>query len=316
LAPTVQKIQWPNGKRFAFTIFDDTDYATVQNIALVYEFLKELGFRTTKSVWPLSGKVPGRCEGATCEGEPEYKEWLLSLKKSGFEIGFHNATFHSSKREQTIQGLDRFQEMFGSEPLTMANHTGCKEGIYWGNYRLSGLNQFAYNVLNGFLTFNAYRGHIEGDEFFWGDLCKERVRYVRNFVYEGLNTLKACPYMPYHDPRRPFVNYWFASSEGAEVHSFVKSLSTDNQDRLEDEEGACIMYTHLACGFVDSKTGRLHTEFRKKMERLALKGGWFVPVSTLLDYILDERGPHVLTDSERSKLERKWLLHKMRVGTT
>ena len=46
-------VRWPDGKDFAFTIFDDTDYARMDNVPPVYEFLKDQGFRTTKSVWPL-----------------------------------------------------------------------------------------------------------------------------------------------------------------------------------------------------------------------------------------------------------------------
>ena len=48
------KIMWPQGKRFAFTIIDDTDRSNVENIGPVYDFLYENGFITTKTVWPLS----------------------------------------------------------------------------------------------------------------------------------------------------------------------------------------------------------------------------------------------------------------------
>lgn len=48
-------IPWPDGKRFAFTIFDDTDHQTLENVPPVYDFLSDLGLRTTKSVWPLKG---------------------------------------------------------------------------------------------------------------------------------------------------------------------------------------------------------------------------------------------------------------------
>jgi hypothetical protein len=46
-------VEWPNGKRFAFTIVDDTDDATVQKVRPVYDFLLELGIRSTKTVWPF-----------------------------------------------------------------------------------------------------------------------------------------------------------------------------------------------------------------------------------------------------------------------
>jgi hypothetical protein len=106
---------------------------------------------------------------------------------------------------------------------------------------------------------------------------------VRNFVYTDINTLRACLYFPHHDPERPCVNAWFASSDGATVDEFLPLLGESHQDRLEAEGGACIVYTRLADGFcVD---GRLAPTFRRLMTRLAAKPGWFVPVSTLLDHL-------------------------------
>ena len=305
------KIEWPEGKQFAFTMFDDTDYGTVNNLRPVYDFLAHHGFRTTKSVWPLKGSDTPICGGDTCEDKP-YLDWVLSLKQAGFEIGYHMATYHTSTREQTKIGLDRFAELFGGPPSAMANHSGCRENIYWGSNRLSGINRPGYNLATRFRYNSRFTGHIEGDPLFWGDLCRDRIRYVRNFVFSDINTLAACPYMPYHDPDRPYVNNWFASSEGPEINSFLNTLSESNQDRLEAEGGACIMYTHFACGFV--KDGKLNERFVSLMKRLRAKNGWFVPVSTLLDSLRERNGGHQITPSERSILERRWLKHKFRVG--
>ena len=61
-----ENITWPGGKSFAFTVFDDTDRATVENVGPVYRFLAELGFLTTKSVWPIRGnRSPMVVGGAT-----------------------------------------------------------------------------------------------------------------------------------------------------------------------------------------------------------------------------------------------------------
>ncbi len=313
MSATQNQPQWPDGKQFAFTIFDDTDYATLANVRPVYSFLSDCGFRTTKSVWPLRGRAAPVCEGSTCE-DPQYLDWLLGLRAAGFEIGFHMATFHSSLREETMAGLDRFGSMFGCQPVCMANHVGCLENVYWGSYRLTGVHRCIYDLLTRFHNRKISFGHVEGDGHFWGDICKARVKYVRNFVFPEINTLKTCPFMPYHDPNRPFVNYWFASSEGARVASFVECINEAAQDRLEAEGGACIMYAHLACGFFQD--GRLEPKFERLMKRLSSKNGWFVPASTLLDYLRAARGVHLITDLERSRLERTWLLWKMRNGTS
>ena len=35
-----KSLQWPDGKDFAFTVFDDTDYATLENVKEIYSFLR------------------------------------------------------------------------------------------------------------------------------------------------------------------------------------------------------------------------------------------------------------------------------------
>ena len=306
-------ITWPDGKQFAFSVFDDTDRATLDNVPPVYALLADLGLRTTKSVWPIQGSGVPAIGGTTCE-DAGYLRWVLDLGEQGFEIGLHNATYHTSSRQETLRGFDVFRELFGSDPQSLANHAGVREGIYWGANRVSGWRAVVYHAMTRFRRVNFSRGHVEGDPLFWGDLCRDRVKYVRNFAFREVDTLGACPQMPYHDPARPYVNYWFASSEGANVDSFNRTLCEQNQDRLERRRGACIMYTHFANGFYED--GRLNRRFQELMERLAAKNGWFVPVSRLLDHILQTRGHHELTPRERARLERKWLLHKLLVGTT
>jgi hypothetical protein len=137
---------------------------------------------------------------------------------------------------------------------------------------------------------------------------------VRNFTYRDVNTLAMCPTMPYHDPDRPYVNAWFAASEGSDVVAFNGCLSEERQDRLEAEGGACIMYTHLASGFF--RDGRLDPRFAELMTRLAAKNGWFVPVTTLLDYLAGLRGLTTITATQRRGLERRWLRSKFLTGPT
>lgn len=304
-------MQWPHGKAFAFTIFDDTDLQTLRNISPVYSYLSDLGFRTTKSVWPVRGDRTPRIGGITCE-DREYRQWLFDLKADGFEIALHNVTYHTSSRSETVTGLETFRRLFSHYPYSMANHSGCHEAIYWGDYRVSGLNRLLYNALLRNKHNDIFQGHLEHTPLFWGDVCKRMIKYVRNFIFNDINTLKMCPIMPYHDPDRPYVNYWFAGSEGADINAFNLTVKEENQDRLQREGGACIMYAHFACGFYEN--GKINPRFRFLMERMSRLNGWFVPVHTLLDYILTTRGDHDITNTERSSLERKWLRHKVRLG--
>jgi hypothetical protein len=307
-------IVWPEGRRFAFTVFDDTDAATLENVRPVYRLLADLGFRTTKSCWALAGDSNrGLLRGETLD-DPAYRQWLVELESQGFEIGWHGATWHTCERDQTAAGLDRFAEVFGHDPAVAANHTGCKDAMYWGCYRLSGWRRAFYNVLTRFRNRNISTGHIAGDVRFWGDLCRRRIRYFRNFVFQEINTLKACPFMPYHDPVRPWVHLWFASSDGHDIGAANRCLGEANQDRLESEGGLCILYSHFAKGFcVD---GALNSRFEELMTRLAKKGGWFVPVSTVLDHLLANGRERDITDLERRQLEWKWLREKIFIGTT
>jgi hypothetical protein len=306
-------VSWPDGKRFAFSIFDDPDSQTLEQSQAVYGLLADLGLRTTKSVWPNAADPQLASDpGVTC-GHPAYVEWLLQLQQLGFEIGYHNATSHTSAREQTLQGLDRFKLLFGHQPHTMSNHYYCQESIYWGAERLSGVPRHLYNALTLGRNRGQSFGHVQKDPRFWGDLCRERVRYVRNFVFGDINTLAACPWMPYHDPDRPYVTAWYASSEASDISRFLRCLAEAEQDRLEEEGGACILYLHFAHGFYAH--GSLQQRFVELVRRLSRKNGWFVPVNRLLDHLREQRRDLVITASQRATLERRWLRHKIRAGS-
>ena len=305
-----KRIEWPDGKNFAFTVFDDPDAQTLEDGRLVYSFLAEHGFRTTKAVWPLAPIRTPSDHGDSC-GNPEYLAWSRALQESGFEIALHNARCHTSTRAETQMGLDRFREQFGHDPHSMANHYFCDENMYHGQYRVSGATRFLYNLLTRGRN-RRFFGHIPGHELFWGDLCRSRIRYFRNFAFDEINTLGSCPFMPYRDPARPFVRAWFAVSEGSRCDRFVRQISEQNQDLLVEQGGACIMYTHFGHGYVEN--ARLNPRFQSLMKRLSEMNGWFVPVRVLLDYLAIQQGIHEITPRERKTLERRWLLHKVRYG--
>lgn len=308
-----RRIAWPEGRRFAFTIFDDPDLQGDRDGRIVYDFLADLGFRTTRGIWPLAptetpAGIHGHCE------QPEHVTWLRSLCQRGFELGLHNARMHTSSRSETGRAIAQYRTLFGDGPLVLANHMNNREAIYWGSSRLGGWRRLVYDLATLGRNRHRFHGHQEGHELFWGDICQHEVEYVRNFVFRDLNTLAVCPWMPYHDPERPWVNQWFASSEGGDCATFVTTIREQQQDRLEEEGGAAILYTHFGKGFV--RDGNLDPRFRERMTRIARKNGWFVPVSVLLDMIRKQRGELILTGRELAHLECKWLLLKLRHGTS
>jgi hypothetical protein len=306
------RIRWPDGRAFAFTIFDDPDAQTIEDGRRVYGLLADLGLRTTRGVWPAPVRREPNSGGETCDNR-EYRQHTLDLQALGFEVGFHHATRHSSTRAETLEGLDRFRDYFGQFPSAMANHYNA-EAIYWGPARTTPPRRTIYQMATFGRTSGVHFGEVPGHPSFWGDVCRDRVRYCRNFVFRDVNTLAACPRMPYHDPGKPFVQSWYASTEGSNVVRFVESLHEANQDRLEAEGGACVMYAHFGHGFVED--GAIHRRFRELVERLSRKNGWFVPVSTLLDFLRATRGPATLDAAERARLESRWLWQKLRYGTS
>src|SRR5581483_2133258 len=309
------RVTWPNGHQFAFTIVDDTDCATVENVKPVYDLLAQLGMKTTKTVWMFPGQGDPLREGSTCELQP-YRDWVLTLQKAGFEIAFHNAAPTTSPRETTLRGLAKFHEVFGPGELLFCNHTRCRENIYWGDQRLSGWRRNFYNLATRGKRRDISRGHLEGDPLFLGDLCQKQVRYVRNFVFDELDALAVCPEQPYHDPAKPYVNYWFTSADGTNLKYFLKNFTVAKLKRVHDEGSLCIAYVHFAYRF--TQDGKVNEEFRKRMEFIRSLNGWFAPASSVLDHLrhganLNERS---IAPDRLRKLERTWLFQKMLKGTT
>jgi hypothetical protein len=280
----------------------------MEDVPAVYALLAELGLRTTKTVWTLGGDAG---DGLACD-DSRYRAWVEDLQQQGFEIALHNVASRTSPRQRTIEGIERYREILGAYPSVHINHSTCRENIYWGSRRVSGKYRVLYDVLGRRKRSEAFEGHVETSPLFWGDICQNKIKYVRNFVHGDINTARYCPEMPYHDPRRPYVRYWFASTEGPNVDKFVDKLSDRNLDRLVSQGGACIMYTHFASGFAPH--GKLDPGFVRVMRRLSSLNGWFVPATTLLDHLLATKGHHEITDAERARLERGWLAHKVRVG--
>jgi len=309
------KIAWPEGKRFAFTIIDDTDRSNVENTGPVYDFLYENGFITTKTVWPLSPRGSPIGGGDSLE-EQSYRDLILGLKAKAFEIALHGVSDESSPRPRVIEGLKKFKEIIGYAPRIHANHTGQAECLYWGGDRFDGAVKLIYNFARKYLirSDSKYYGQAENSAYFWGDLCRETITFVRNFVFSDINTLKMDPLMPYHDSMRPYVPYWFSASAGQNVEGFCRLLNERNQDRLLEEGGACIAYTHLAFGFY--RDGKLNPRFVELMRRLAGLQGWFVPVSTLLEYIGERRGWQKVNGNMHllSRMQWRWLLQKIKRG--
>lgn len=296
---------FPDGKRFAFTVMDDTDVATVENVAPVYALLERLGMRATKTVWTMPcPEGSGDYWSSETLEDPHYQAFVVSLRQRGFEVAFHGATMESSTRERTVAGLERFRSVLGGYPRVHANHALNRDNIYWGPARVDSpvLKRFVRR-LHG-TSPEYYQGHVEGSPYWWGDLCARHIEYVRNLTFSDVNVLRVNPSMPYRDLTRPFVRWWFSASDAEDVEAFCRLISPARQERLERERGVCIVATHLGKGF--AKHGRVLEEVSKRLERLAGRPGWFPTVGELLDWLRAQRQDEMLPRREWRRMQRRW----------
>lgn len=282
-------MKFPGNKKFAFTILDDTDDATLENVKPVYDCLKAAGFRTTKTVWPMDCPEGSRLFfAADTLQRKEYLSFVHQLAKDGFEIAFHGATMESSRRARTVEALEFFKEEFGVYPTLFCSHGYNRDNLYWGHSRFQ---TWMFRNLMGVLLKESrryYAGAMAESEYFWGDISKAHIRYVRNFTFSSLNMLEVNPEMPYRLSETPYVNYWFSTADAADASAFIKLLTDARLDALERAGGVCILSTHLGKGF--AKDGVVNPRVTRIIQRLGQRPGWYIPTSELLDYLVSTQG--------------------------
>ena len=300
-------IVWPEGRKFAFSIVDDTDYSTVSNISPIYAVLKDAGIRSTKTVWvrPIRDQFTGQ----TLQDE-EYLTFVKELMLAGFEIGLHGIGSGSFTSAEIKDGYEEFNQLLGMHPKMHINHSRNPDNMYWGNRR------FTF-PLSSILALSKrrrtlYQGEKENSPYFWGNICKQFIKYQRNHVFNGINTLKYDPQMPTRSKfKDKYSNYWFSSSDGHTLEEFNALINKKNIDQLEREGGCCIVYTHFATGFVDSD-GNVNPSFKESMQYLSEKGGWYVPVGTILDHLLAAKKNQEFTSYlYLLRLDLKWVLQRV-----
>lgn len=298
--------RWPQGKKFAFTIIDDTDNSLTTTVKPVYQLLADAGLRTTKTVWVYPPRDHFRGD---CLADEHYLHWIRELQQQGFEIALHGVGSGLFSRSEIAAGLERYRLLLGDYPRIQINHAGNPDNIYWGGARFVFPLSFLYRCFTG----KQFQGENPSAAVFWGDLCKRRIKYIRNHVFSGINTLSYDPAMPYrvrHKDR--YSNYWFSSAAAPTVKEFNTLVSEKNIDRLEREEGCCIVYTHFGAGFTDS-SGKLNDNFHQAICCLAGREGWFVPAGVLLDYLSRQKEREgFVSAGYLLRLDMTWLRDKLR----
>jgi hypothetical protein len=285
--PPTRNITFPDGKRFAFTIVDDTDQATLERNEPVYDLLSRYGLRTTKTVWVLEPtEVTHTTNLGDSLSDPAYRQFIIGLQGRGFEIGLHGVRGGSSPRQDIIEGLDEFKAALGHDPSIHVNHSENRDNLYWGSDRWS----FApYRWAYGLIENVDFSGEDPASAHFWGDIAKKRIRYVNQFTFSDINLLNVTQTFPYRLADKPYVNAWFPTSDGDNLDRFEELLSTRNLDRLEREGGVCLVYAHLGAGSFNDGDA-VDPRFEARIKDLASRNGWFVPASEILDYLRQQPG--------------------------
>lgn len=299
---------YPSGKDFAFSIIDDTDYSWGAEIIPIYEALHSLGFRTTKTVWMFDQKFnnsfristerPERTQewGASLQNE-DYRKFVLMLKNLGFEIALHGVSAGNDYREDIKNGYEKFKELFGQYPKIDILHAQNIENLYSGSEKF---DFWPLKILEKLIDNSEYQGHVKDSPYFWGDIAKNNVSYIRIPFHEinEINLLNINPKYPFHDPRRPYVNYWFTNSDGANHEKFMKITSNKNINKLEKEKGTTIIYTHFANGF-SKKIGDkyiIDEDFLHRLKNIKSRNGWFPTASEILDRFINLRKIYLIDE--------------------
>jgi len=301
----------PPGKRFAFSVLDDTDDATLENVEPIYALLRDYGFRTTKTAWPLDCPEGSRnFFAADTLQNKDYLRFVRELVEGGFELAFHGATMESSWRERTLEGLEFLRNEFGHYPRIFCNHGQNRENLYWGNKRFRTPLLRALSRVLMREQGVSYEGAQEGSRFFWGDICRDVIHYVRNFTFERLNMLEVDPGMPYHVAGTPYVRYWFSTADAPDVNAFNRVVSRRRIDQLAADGGVSVVSTHFGKGFV--RDGWVNPETKSLLRHLADKGGWLVPVSEVLDRLLAAGRGRTLTQGELLRIELRFVADRIK----
>ncbi|MAT38949.1 MAG: hypothetical protein CL946_05025 [Ectothiorhodospiraceae bacterium] len=288
------KVLWtPHPYKAGFSITDDTDRATYQQVKIVYDHLRDIGFPVTKTVWSFEPQEPCGVPPMHEEREEtallvhdEYFQYCKQLASEGFEICSHGASGGNNPREFTLESLELLQQEFGQTD-TYIQHSKNACNLY---YEEKVANDPVFRFLLKLYSRNKCFGEVEGSKYFWGDVCRERIKQIRLFRTRNTNTLAVNPSMPYYDANKPYVRSWFAATRRA----FADCATSDAIDKLKRENGLTVLYQYLR-SYADLDTNRVTDEFHQGTKRLVDDGEiWLAPVRDTLDRLRAMQGLFVV----------------------
>ena len=284
-------LRWPAPFRWAYAMTDDTDKSTLQSTRVVYEYCLERGIKPTRLLW--THEPSEKCgvknpedpiPGASLE-DPDYRAYCQDLYERGVTFGLHGASSGNSTRERTLAGFERFEEVFGRPPELFIAHMRNAENIYWGAERYA--NPVLRAIARALIIPATYHGDDESSPYYWADICRERIRYIRIYRTRSLNVLAKNPSMPFHDARFPDVRFWYsASGQNLEL---LDRLTQPRLDLVAREDGLILHYTHSSW-FVDDpaiESPQLLEPARRGFDHIGARDDvWCAGVTEVLDRLM------------------------------
>lgn len=238
----VRLIWTPHPHQCAFSIIDDPEGSTAESVRLVYDTLSDLGLRSTKGVWVFESQKTQRRsrkrEGVTLQDRP-HREYCAELTRRGFEIALHGASSGNDLRERSHAAFEFVERELGRAPIVCASDPWNVECMY-GNAELVARGPLRWALAPLRLGRRSLGEDPTGLRF-WGDVCRERIRYMRLFRTPSINTLVANPSMPYFEREKPLVRSWFTVTE----HGLAGVTTPESLATLAHENGACLLRQHL-----------------------------------------------------------------------
>lgn len=292
---------WPY--RAGFCITDDCDATTLESLRAVYDFLRSIGLRTTRTVWAFEPEescgIPAT-PSSTLRGltlaDPALLDYCRGLSCDGFELCLHGASAGNNRRARTIAALDLVEREFGSSG-TWVCHAKNADNIYW-EHKVA-----PFRTLRAALhLYSRHRcsGEDPASPYYWGDVCRNRIRQIRLFRTRNPNTLAENPAMPYYEATKPAVRGWFSATK----RSFHDCTTPRALARLKQANGLTVLYQYLH-RYHDPHSGSVRPGFRVDAQRLAADTGiWRATVSTIMARLRALQGIFVLC-----RRNRAWLVN-------
>lgn len=260
------KLSWlPDSYQAAVAITDDPDNGDILAFKTMYDFLMSIDFPTTRAMWVYKNAEPTGTPPlkinftAPLLTESECLDYCKVLTKKGFEICLHGASSGNNNRFQTIDALNFLAKEINPSSVYIC-HSKNAENLYWD---VRTANSAIEKKILQLYTKNICFGEVVDSPYFWGDICREKIRFIRMFRTRAVNTLSFNPSMPYHDFSKPFVNFWFSATKG-----YIPTLFTEsNIDKLCEQHGASILYQYMHKYIIS--TSVIKDEVKRALERVA-----------------------------------------------